>query len=99
MEGGVKLTYQEMRTNCNSLDTQAGELERAMGEVKRLVGSFKNCWEGTAEDNFEDDYTTLCTAISTTTETLREITTLVGNYVNSMEEVENAYGKSHVTVG
>lgn len=99
MEGGVKLTYQEMRANCSSLDTQAGELERTMGEVKRLVASFQNCWEGTAADNFEDDYTTLSNAITTTTETLREITTLVGNYVNSMEEVENAYGKSHVTVG
>ncbi|MBD5474815.1 MAG: WXG100 family type VII secretion target [Lachnospiraceae bacterium] len=99
MEGGVKLTYQEMRTNCDSLNTQAGELERVTGEVKRLVGSFTNCWEGTAEANFEDDYNTLSSAISTTTETLREITTLVQNYVNSMEEVETAYGKSHVTVG
>lgn len=28
-----------------------------------------------------------------------EITNLVENYVNSMQEVENAYGVNHVSIG
>lgn len=38
-------------------------------------------------------------AMKTSTDAMREITTLVESYVNSMQEIENAYGKSHVTVG
>ena len=99
MAGEVKLTYQDMRDNCTALHGYAGELDQIMTEVMRIAGSFSSCWEGQTEAAFEEDYHVLSNAISTTINTMREITTFAENYVNSMEEIELAYGKSHVTVG
>ena len=99
MAGEVKITYQDMRDNCTALNGYAGELEQITAEVMRITGSFTSCWEGQTEAAFEEDYNVLSNAITTTINTMREITTLAENYVNSMEEVEMAYGKSHVSVG
>ncbi|MDO4304367.1 MAG: WXG100 family type VII secretion target [Bacillota bacterium] len=99
MAGTVRLTYEEMNSNCTSLKSYASEYESTAQAVLSLVDSFSGSWEGQAEATFEEDYRTLTNAMKTSTETMREITTLVESYVNSMQEIENAYGKSHVTVG
>lgn len=95
----VKLTYSEMRDNCTRLKTCADEYASTAKEVTSLVGSFTGAWEGTAEATFEEDFNVLSNAMTTATDTMLEIINLVESYVSSMEEVENAYGKSHVTVG
>lgn len=98
MEGAVKLTYDEMTQNCTTLKAYADDYETTAQSVTALVGTFTGSWEGKAEQVFEEDYTTLTTAMTTAVETMREITTLVESYVASMQEVEAAYGQSHVTV-
>lgn len=99
MAGAVKLTYDEMTQNCTTLKAYADDYETTAQSVTSLVSSFTGAWEGEAEATFEEDYNVLTNAMTTAIETMREITTLVESYVASMQEVEAAYGKSHVTVG
>lgn len=98
MAGSVKLTYEDMLGNCRTLAKYAEEYERTAQDVTTVVGAFTGAWEGEAEAKFEEDYNVLTNAIKTTITTMREITTLAENYVNAMQEIENAYGKNHVTV-
>ncbi len=95
----VKLSYSDMRENCTRLKSCAEEYSSTASDVTSLVSSFTGAWEGQAEATFEEDFRVLTDAMKTATETMVEIINLVDSYVNSMEEVENAYGKSHVTVG
>lgn len=99
MAGTVKLTYEQMLDNCTRLRAYADEYASTAQDVTSLVSSFTGSWEGTAEATFEEDYNVLTNAMKTATETMLEITALAESYVNSMQEIENAYGKSHVTVG
>ena len=95
----VKLTYGEMMNNCIKLDNHAAEFEQTSANVMSLVGQFTGAWEGEAEVKFEDDYNILNKSMETAVATMREITTLVRDYVSAMQEVESTFGKSHVTVG
>lgn len=99
MAGSVKLTYGDMRDNCGAINGYASEYEQIAQNVNSLVSAFTGSWEGEAEAKFEEDYNTLTNAMQTAVDTMREITTLVLNYVDSMEEVENAYSQNHVSVG
>ena len=98
MTGTVRLTYEEMLSNCNSLKTYANEYESTAQNVTSLVSSFTGSWEGEAELKFEEDYNVLTNAMKTAVDTMREITILAENYVNSMQEIETAYGKNHVSM-
>ena len=99
MVGSVKLTYDEMLGNCSSLKSYADQYEQTAQSVTSLVSAFTGSWEGEAEAKFEEDYNVLTNAMKTAVDTMREITTLAENYVNSMQEIEAAYGQNHVSVG
>lgn len=99
MEGSVKLTYGDMRNNCTTINGYADEYESTSEKVNTLVSAFTGSWEGEAEAKFEEDYNVLTNAMKTAVDTMREITTLVMNYVESMEEIESSYGHNHVSVG
>lgn len=99
MAGTVKLTYDEMLTNCSSLKSYADEYENTAQSVTSLVSAFTGSWEGEAEAKFEEDYNVLTNAMRTAVDTMREITALAENYVNSMQEIEAAYGQNHVSIG
>ena len=99
MSVSVKLTYEDMLTNCTTLRTYAGQYSDTAQDVTNLVSAFTGSWEGTAEAKFEEDFNTLSTAMQTAIDAMLEITNLVENYVNSMQEVENAYGVNHVSIG
>lgn len=99
MAGTVKLTYDEMLTNCSSLRSYADEYENTAQSVTSLVSAFTGSWEGEAEAKFEEDYNVLTNAMRTAVDTMREITALAENYVNSMQEIEAAYGQNHVSIG
>lgn len=99
MAGSVKLTYDEMRNNCTTINGYADEYEQTAQNVSTLVSAFTGAWEGEAEAKFEEDYNVLTNAMKTAVDTMREITTLVQNYVDSMEEIEAAYGQNHVSIG
>lgn len=97
MGDGVKLSYQDMLDNCSKLDQFAGQLTEVTSSISTLVGSFTGSWAGQAEATFEDDYATLTQAFKESTLVMQEITTMIQNYVNDMQEIENAYGGgSHV---
>lgn len=99
MAGSVRLTYEEMLQNCNTLRNYAAEYETTAQNVTSVVGAFTGAWEGEAEAKFEEDYNVLTKAMQTAIETMREITDLAESYVNSMQEIEAAYGKNHVSIG
>lgn len=99
MTGSVRLTYEQMLQNCNTLKIYADEYAQTAQNVTNIVGSFTGSWEGEAEAKFEEDYNVLTNAMRTAIDTMNEITVLAENYVNSMQEIEAAYGKNHVTLG
>lgn len=100
MPGEVKLSYQEMRANCNKLAAHAETLETIRSEADNIVKSFTGVWMGQAQQVFEEDYMLIFTSLTKAIETMTSITTTVQNYVNDMEEVESAYGSGpHVTIG
>ncbi len=100
MENQVKLSYDDMRDNCTKLRDYAGQVDTIAGYVDTLVGSLSDVWVGQAKTTFEGDYDTLMKAMKETTSTMLEITEMVTNYINDMQEVEAAYGGSaHVSIG
>ena len=99
MAEAVKLSYGEMLEYCGRLKSLATQYSDTAQEVTNVVSAFTGVWEGTAEAKFEEDYNVLTNAMTTAVETMQEITTLAEKYVNTMQEVENAYGVDHVTVG
>lgn len=99
MTGSVRLTYEQMLQNCTTLKAYADEYEQTAQNVTNIVSSFTGAWEGEAEAKFEEDYNVLTNAMRTAINTMNEITVLAENYVNSMQEIEAAYGKNHVSVG
>lgn len=99
MAGMVKLTYEEMLQNCSNLRNFADQYEETSRSVMNIVSAFTGAWEGDAEAKFEEDYNVLNNSMTTSINVMREITTLAESYVNSMQEVEAAYGQSHVSVG
>ena len=100
MQDGVKLSYGELRDYCQRLDNHAGTIETIKDEAEKIVESFTVVWTGQAEKVFQDDYTLIVSSLSQAMNTMREVTSMVRNYVNDMEEVESAYGGgSHVSIG
>lgn len=100
MAGEVRLSYQEMEDNCGKLRDYAGQFSSLSGDVAAVVGSFTGAWTGQAEATFEEDYNTLTTSMNNAITAMEEITTMVQNYVNDMQEIEAAYGNgSHVSIG
>ncbi len=99
MGESVRLTYEQMESNCNQLNAQAGTLTETIGNIHNIVSQFTGVWEGEAEMRFEEDYDILKRSLSTATETMQEITKLVNDYVSAMREVETAFAKNHVTMG
>ncbi|MBR5798736.1 MAG: WXG100 family type VII secretion target [Lachnospiraceae bacterium] len=99
MAEAVKLSYGDMLEYCGRLKSLATQYSDTAQQVTNVVSAFTGVWEGTAEAKFEEDYQVLTKAMTTAIDTMQEITTLAENYVNTMQEVENAYGVNHVTVG
>ena len=100
MQGEVRLSYEEMRGNCDRLENHAATVESIRDEADRLVKSFTGVWTGQAEQTFEEDYNLIFTCLTKAIDTMNSITMTVRNYVNDMEEVEAAYGSgSHVSIG
>lgn len=96
----VRLSYQSMADNCGRLREFARQFTDVSGNVTSLVGSFTGVWTGQAEATFEEDYATLTKSFNDAINVMEEITTMVQNYVNDMQEIENAYGgASHVSIG
>ncbi len=100
MADEVRLSYQSMADNCAKLNEYAEQFTEVSGNVSTLVGSFTGVWTGQAEATFEEDYATLTKSFTDAISVMQEITTMVQNYVNDMQEIENAYGSaSHVSIG
>lgn len=99
MAGEVRLSYQEMTDNCTKLDEYIGEFTEMTGYVSTIVSSFTDVWVGQAKESFVEDYETLTKSFANTVDVMREITTMIKNYVNDMQEIDNAYGSgAHVSI-
>lgn len=95
----VRLSYAELNGMCERLSRLRGEYDTLTGEVNTITSQFSDMWEGKVKDNFEEDYLKLAKSYQETADVMEEVTTEIINYIRNMQDIDDAYGKEHVTIG
>lgn len=96
----LSISFSNVGDGCEEILKYITELEAELNRVRTTFRSMTNSWEGRARAAFEEDFSVMSQSMSTTTETMRDVTFMIQKYNQSHEEVENGFGSgSHVTLG
>ncbi len=95
----LKMSYDDMQAEIDKLIQYANEFEITTSSMTTSVTTLCDGWTSASTETYRDDYTALSDNFTKTLDVVRELITSTSGYISDMQEVDQSYSSSKVTVG
>ena len=93
----LNLQYDNMNDAITRLKSLVEEFESTTTSMTTNVGTLCDNWQAEASPIYREDYTTLSSNFTKTTEVVKELIASTEKYLSDMNELDKGYATSKVT--